>query len=524
MTHPYDRRRMLSEARAERQWDLLIIGGGATGMGMAVDAASRGLSVLLVEQCDFGKGTSSRSTKLIHGGLRYLQQGNVGLVRSALRERGILRKLAPHVVYELPMAVPTYRFGARAFYGLGLTAYDWLAGHYRLRTSRRLSPADTLRHLPTIRPSGLRGGVLFYDGAFDDTRLLINLFQTAVDNGALCLNYVAARQLIKHQGAVRGAVLCDIESGDEFAARAAVVVNATGPFVDQVRRMDDPSLPAVIAPSQGVHLVVDRKFLPGDTALLVPRTRDGRVMFAIPWHDRLVVGTTDTPRDQVPLEPRPLPQEIEFLLATLAQYLQPAPSRGDILSAVAGIRPLVRGEQVRRTASLARDHSLMVAPSGLLTVAGGKWTTYRKMAQDGVDRALVLGKLQARPCRTETMPVHGHQPGSDPPGPFAIYGSDAQAVRQLCGGTADKERLLHPRLPYQAGQVLWAVRQEMARTVDDVLARRTRALWLDARAALEAAPLVARLMAAELDKDQAWQEAQITAFQDIAQGYFAADG
>ncbi|HEY1495475.1 MAG TPA: glycerol-3-phosphate dehydrogenase/oxidase [Candidatus Solibacter sp.] len=489
-------------------WDMIVIGGGATGAGVAVDASTRGYSVLLLEQSDFGKGTSSRSTKLVHGGVRYLEQGNLSLVMEALKERGLLLRNAPHLVRNLGFVVPNYDWWQAPFYGVGLKLYDLLAGKYGFGSSRILSREETLERLPTIRAEDLRGGVIYFDGQFDDARLLIHLLATAFDHGTALLNY--ARVVAAGSDGVR---VRDEETGEEFDAAARVVINATGAFSDSVRRMADPSAAPIIAPSQGIHLVFDRGFLPGDNAIMVPHTSDGRVMFAIPWHGHTLVGTTDTPVQQASLEPTAMEQEIDFILQTAALYLAKPPSRADVLSVFAGIRPLVKQGDAGRTASLSRDHTIIIEDSGIVTIAGGKWTTYRRMAEDCVNQAATLGGLEERPCITADLPVHGSHRAADAFGALSVYGSDAPAVRELSG-----ERL-HAALPYTGGEVLWALRHEMALTVEDVLARRTRALFLNARAAIEMAPAVAALMARELGRDDTWIASQLNAFRAIAKRY-----
>ena len=406
-----NRAEMLSRLEERKQpWDMLIIGGGATGIGLAVDAATRGYSVLLLEQSDFGKGTSSRSTKLVHGGVRYLQQGNISLVMEALKERGILRRNAPHLVSDLRFIVPNYDWWEAPFYGIGLKVYDLLAGKYGFGPSRLLGKQQTLSALPTIKPDGLRGGVQYYDGQFDDARLLISLAQTAADHGATLLNYMQVVRLTKQAGEfLDGAVALDLESGREHEIKAKAVINATGAFTDSVLKLDDPNAPAMLAPSQGAHIVLDKSFLPGDSAIMVPHTRDGRVMFAIPWHDHVVVGTTDIPLENVSLEPVPTNEEVDFILETASAYLHRQPTRADILSVFAGIRPLVRARGADSTALLARDHVVHVSSSGLVTLCGGKWTTYRKMAEDGIDCAATIARLDEQPCKTKTLHIHGYQ-------------------------------------------------------------------------------------------------------------------
>lgn len=501
-------------------WDLIVIGGGATGLGIAVDAAARGYEVLLLEQHDFGKGTSSRSTKLVHGGVRYLEQGNIGLVMEALRERGILRQNAPHLVADLAFVVPNYDWWEAPFYGLGLKVYNLLAGKYGFGQSRLLSKEETLARLPTIRTEGLRGGVVYFDGQFDDARLLVHLARTAAEHGATLLNYARVVALTRgSDGFVDGVIAADEESGRELLARGRLVVNAAGPFCDAVRRLAEPDLAPIIAPSQGVHLVFNRAFLPGDSAIMVPHTSDGRVMFAIPWHGHTLVGTTDTPIAEPALEPQPFDEEIAFILETAGRYLSRAPTRDDVLSAFVGIRPLVRSGDSRVTAALARDHAIHIDQSGLITATGGKWTTYRRMAEDCVDRAAELARLPERPCPTMRLPIHGFDPQAGRFGPLAVYGSDAPAIQAIQRAEPELAGPLHHALPYTGAEVVWAVRFEMARTVEDVLARRLRALFLNVRAAIAMAPAAAALMARELGRDEAWQREQVASFTALARRY-----
>ena len=502
-------------------WDFLVVGGGATGLGCAVEAASRGYRTLLLEGDDFAKGTSSRSTKLVHGGVRYLRQGNVALVVEALRERGLLLKNAPHLVHDLPFVVPSYTWWEGPFYGIGLKVYDLLAGRAGFAPSEHLSKEETLRYLPTLEPEGLRGGTVYHDGQFDDARLAIALARTAADQGAVVLNYARVVGLLKARGVVVGVRVRDEEAGEEHEVLAHVVVNATGVWADGLRRMDDTEAAPLLTVSQGVHLVLPRAFLPGDAAIMVPRTDDGRVLFAIPWQDRLLVGTTDTPVPEAALEPRPLAEEVAFLLRHAARYLTRDPTPADVLSVFAGLRPLVgkaEGEATGGTAALSREHALVIAPSGLVTITGGKWTTYRKMAEDTVDQAAALAGLDERPSVTRALRLHGYHEDAASFGPLRAYGADAPALRALM----DEDGLaapLHPAFPVVGAEVVWAARHEMARQVEDVLARRTRALLLDARASMEAAPAAAALLARELGRDDAWAEAQVAAYREVAQGY-----
>jgi glycerol-3-phosphate dehydrogenase len=505
--------------RRQTPWDMVVIGGGATGTGVAVDASSRGYDVLLLEQSDFGKGTSSRSTKLVHGGVRYLEQGNISLVMEALKERGILRQNAPHLVSDLAFVVPNYDWWEAPFYGLGLKIYNLLSGKYGFGPSQILSRDETLERLPTIRTEGLRGGVVYYDGQFDDSRLLINLAETAAHQGAALVNYAEVTGFTKDSdGFIDGVLARDFETGDQIESPAKVVVNATGAFSDRVRQLADAKAKTMIAPSQGIHLVFDRSFLPGDSAIMVPHTSDGRVMFAIPWHDHTLVGTTDTPVAEATLEPLPFDDEIEFILSTAARYLEKAPTRSDVLSVFVGIRPLVRAGDAKNTAALSRDHTIHIDDSALLTVAGGKWTTYRHMAEDCVDQAATLARLPERPCVTRQLNIHGFHDNATKFGDLAVYGSDAVKIRDLAHSETLEARL-HPALPYTEAEVVWAVREEMARTVEDVLARRTRALFLNAKAAMAAAPRVSELMARELGRDEKWHEQQMASFLEVAAGY-----
>lgn len=510
-------------ARLERRttpWDLVVVGGGATGVGVAVDAASRGYDVALFEGHDFGKGTSTRSTKLVHGGVRYLRQGNIPLVMDALRERGVLRRNAPHLVHDLAFVVPNYDWWEAPFYGIGLKVYDALAGKYGFGPSRLLSKAETVERLPTIETEGLRGGVVYHDGQFDDARLLVHLARTAAEQGAVLVNYARVHGLIKDaSGVVCGVRVRDGEGARDVDVEARTVINATGPFADGVRRLDDETAASMIRPSQGIHIVLDRRFLPGDSAIMVPETDDGRVLFAVPWNGRVIVGTTDTPVDQVDLEPRPLASEVEFVLEHAARYLTEDPGPGDVLSTFAGLRPLVGSEDADDTASLSRDHTLQISPSGLVTITGGKWTTYRKMAEDTVDHAAVLAGLESVPSPTKELQIHGYHPSAERFEALAAYGADAPEILAMVGLDPQLGQPLHARLPAIRAEVLWAVREEMARSVEDVMSRRTRSLLLDARASVEAAPEVARLMATELGRDEAWVEGQIADFAELARGY-----
>src|SRR5689334_12643728 len=456
---------MIQQLASTPQWDVCIIGGGATGLGIAVDAASRGFKTLLLEAEDFAKGTSSRSTKLVHGGVRYLQQGNVKLVLEALRERGRMLRNAPHLAHRRAFVIPAYAYWELPFYGIGLTMYDLLAGKERLGRSRILSKRAVEAALPTIDRKSLRGGILYYDGQFDDARFAITLLRTFLDEGGTALNYARVIGLLKSNGTVSGVVAEDRETGERFDCVAKTVINATGIFSDELRQMDSPDAKKVLAVSQGSHIVLPRDYLPSDSALMVPRTSDGRVLFAIPWHDRVVIGTTDDPVPQPAYEPVAMPDERAFLLEHVERYLGRRPAPGDIRSVWSGQRPLVRQGDASNTAAISRDHTIFISPSKLITITGGKWTTYRKMAEDVIDR------IGGSPSRTAGLRLHGWTEESVGDNPWQrVYGSDAPQVLAL------SQELLHPSLPFSRGEVLWAARQEMARTVEDVLARRTRAL------------------------------------------------
>ena len=503
-----DRGAALASIREGGVWDVLVVGGGATGLGAAVDAASRGYRTLLLEAHDFGKGTSSRSTKLIHGGVRYLRQGNVLLVRSSLQERAILLRNAPHLVHEMAFVVPSRTRGEQVVLGLGLGLYDALAGHRALGRSRRISSAEIMSLLPTIEPRALHGGVIFRDAQFDDARLLVHLARTAVREGATLANHAPVVSIAR-EGSVFRVGLEDEESGERLVATARAVINAAGPFVDAVRRLEDPTAAPLTRASRGTHVVLPREFLPGETALLLPNAGGGRVVFLVPWRGRVLLGTTDIPVDVPEVEPRGSAAEVESLLSLAGDTLARRPRLDNVLAVFAGLRPLPA--RSGPTASIARDHQVRVSRSGLVSIAGGKWTTYRRMAKDAVDRASRVAGLPLRECRTATLAIHGAGGGANP-----LHGGDAAAVDAVCRERPDLEARIHPRLEIRGGDVAWAARFEMARTVEDVLARRTQALLLDARAAVESAAGVARLLARELGRDQEWQRGQVEAFHALA--------
>ena len=500
-------------------WDFVVIGGGATGMGVAVEAASRGYKTLLLERHDFGKGTSSRSTKLIHGGVRYLQQGNVSLVLEALRERAILLRNAPHLVHDLPFIVPTYDWWEGPFYGVGLRLYDLLAGKHGFGPSVNLSPEETIGRIPMIEPEGLRGGVQYHDGQFDDARLVINLAQTAADEGATVINYAEVEELIQTDGMVTGVVVRDSLDGQEFEVNARCVINATGPFTDTVRRLDNPACQPIMKASRGVHVVLDRSFLGGDTAIMVPHTDDGRVLFAIPWEDMVVIGTTDTEVETLDVEPEAHPDEIDFILSHAAKYLTHDPTPADIKSVFSGLRPLVMRQSAENTAELSREHQILISASGLVTITGGKWTTYRLMGEETIDQALTIAQLDYVPSQTKNLAIHGWDQISPVFGVLAHYGFDAYGIEAMIDENPKLGEYLHDQLPISRAMVVWAVRQEMAQTVEDVLARRTRCILLDARASADIAEEVAKILAEELGRDKSWIKSQVDEYRQLVTRY-----
>lgn len=518
-----ERKTILKKIR-EADWDIIVIGGGATGLGCAVDAASRGYKTLLLEQVDFAKGTSSRSTKLVHGGVRYLQQGDVSLVFEALKERGLMFKNAPHLVTNQSFIIPSYEWWGSPFYTVGLKVYDLMAGKLGLGPSKHLSREEAIEALPTVEREGLKGGVIYQDGQFDDARMAVTLAHTAVDYGATVLNYCKVKELLKENNLINGVVAVDQESGEELKLQSKVVINATGVFADEIIRMDEPGKPDMITPSQGIHLILNRSFLPGDYAIMVPHTSDGRVMFAVPWHNHVVVGTTDTLIDHHSLEPVALNSEVDFVLETAGQYLEKQPTRKDVLSVFAGLRPLAKPEGDKKaTREISRGHKILISVTGLITITGGKWTTYRKMAEDAIDKAVMLGGLTERECITRHLPVHGFRMDMDPYNdPLTPYGLDKEEILDL---SKEKgwEGWLSEKLQIRKSQVAWAIRREWARTVEDVLARRTRALFLDARESVRIAPEVAKLMARELGQNKKWVKAQLEQFNAIAKNYYFED-
>lgn len=506
--------------RNKNSYDFVIIGGGATGIGIALEASARGYSVILLEKSDFTKSTSSKSTKLVHGGVRYLAQGNVGLVREAVVERGLLAKNAPHLVKNLSFIIPTHGLFDEIQYTIGLTLYDLLAGKLSLGKSKHISKSKTLKRISTINPEKISAGVEYHDGQFDDTRLAINTLQSAVSLGAVVLNYCNVVDLVKNEeGKLTGVKFVDEETKKEYEIKGKQIVNATGVFADDVLRMDSPGARKIIAPSQGVHLMLDKTFLPGNDAIMIPKTDDGRVLFLVPWHNRVVVGTTDTPIEKESLEPIALEEEIEFILKTASRYLTKTPKRADVLSVFAGLRPLAASQgEGKKTKEISRSHKIFTSDSGLLTMVGGKWTTYRKMGQDLVDRAEKYQNWKTTQSKTKNLKIHGYKENVDVNSPFYFYGSDETEIMELSKNNG-LEKKLSASLEVIEAQVVWAVKNEMARTVEDFLARRTRCQLLDAKESIKMAPRVAEIMSNELGKDEEWRESQVKSYIDVTMNY-----
>ncbi len=504
-------------------WDVIIIGGGASGLGVALDSASRSYKTILVEAVDFAKGTSSRSTKLAHGGVRYLEQFNISLVREALKERGFMLKNAGHLVKNQSFVIPVYNRWSGYFYTIGLKFYDLLAGNSSFGKSEFLSKEKTIKLLPTVKQEKLKGGIIYHDGQFDDARLAINLAQTAVEKGACVLNYTKVTQLIKDkENKICGVEIKDMETGEKHKLKGNAIINATGVFTNTILNLDNPEHEKSIVPSQGIHLVFDKSFLPGENALMIPKTNDGRVLFIVPWHDKIIVGTTDTLIEKPSLEPKALETEIDFILETAQRFLTKKPKRSDILSVFSGLRPLAAPKSKgQNTKEISRSHQIIVSASGLISIIGGKWTTYRKIAEDAINKAIETHHLPKTKCETENISVHGNKitNDSDRENHLYVYGSDIPEILKLQQNNPELKEKLHPNYPYTLAEVVWAIRNEMARTVEDILARRLRLLFLDAKAAIECSKKVSVLLAKELNKDAVWEQNQIAEFKKTAEGY-----
>jgi len=511
------------EKHASDLWDVVIIGGGATGAGLALDASSRGYKTLLLEQGDFSHGTSSRSTKLVHGGVRYLAQGDLLLVIEALRERGIMLKNAPHLTSNQEFIIPVYTWFDMLMYTVGLTFYDLLAGRLSLGRSYFIGKTRTMERLPNLSGKGLKGGVVYHDGQFDDARMTIDLIKKACTLGCTVLNYFTVNELTKDSGGrISGVKGLDPVNGKSHDIRARCVINATGVFANDIIRMDEPGAPPILRPSQGIHLVLDSSFLGGSSALMIPKTTDGRVLFAIPWYGNVVAGTTDTPLTEISTEPKALEKEVSFILETAGKYFINVPGRKDVLSVFAGLRPLASDpSNPHSTKEISRRHKILVSRSGLITITGGKWTTYRRMASETIDRAIREKFLEKKICHTETLILDDFT-GSFLKPHFKIYGSSSKEIENLAIGNPALLETIHPQFPYTVAEIIWIFRNEMAVTVEDILARRTRALFLNSAASVEAAPEIARIMADESGLDEKWQNEQVDSFKKLAEYYMLA--
>jgi glycerol-3-phosphate dehydrogenase len=508
----------ISALRQVDQWDIVIVGGGASGLGAAVDAAKRGYKTLLLEKNDFSKGTSSRSTKLVHGGVRYLQNGDISLVIEALKERGIMKRNAPQLVKDMSFIIPFYDWWNSPFYGLGLKVYDMMAGKMGLGPSTLLNKNETIELINNVKQEGLKGGVIYHDGQFDDSRMAITLALTATQLGATLINYTEVTGLIKKDDLITGLEVLDCESGEKYSINTKVVVNATGVFSDQIVKMDQPDARPLIRPSQGVHLVLERDFLDGNHAIMIPHTSDGRVLFAVPWHNHVVVGTTDTPIDHADEEPKALEEEIAFILSNASQYMTKKPKRNDVKSVFAGLRPLAAQQgNSTETKEVSRHHKVNVSTSGLISVLGGKWTTYRKMGEDTINTAAVVGGLKEQKCKTRKLLLHGYEENTDINDPLHVYGSDRQNIISM--GKPEDNESLSDKFYISKNLILWSVEKEMAIHIEDVLARRARCLFLDAKETQKVAPQVARIMADAMNKNDKWVANELEEFNKISQNY-----
>jgi glycerol-3-phosphate dehydrogenase len=517
-----NRRKFVEELKkqSDKVWDIIVIGGGATGLGVALDGASRGYKTLLLEQSDFAKATSSRSTKLVHGGVRYMAQGDLFLVMEALHERGLMLNNAPHLTFNQEFVIPVYTLWDVLMYTVGLKFYDLLAGRLSMGKSYFINRKTALSRLPLLKPEGLKGGVVYHDGQFDDSRMAFALAESCVDKNGMVLNYFKVISLLKDErGKINGVRARDIASGEEFNLKATLVINATGVFADEIARMDNPGSKPTIRPSQGVHIVLDKSFLRSDSAIMIPKTDDGRVLFAIPWYNEVVVGTTDTPLDAISLEPVALEREINFILQTAEKYLVKPPRREDVLCIFAGLRPLAANpDNPASTKEVSRRHKITLSPSGLLTIIGGKWTTYRRMAEETIDRAIKAGILERTKCVTSKLKLTTLTPDNSSER-LHIYGDHSIDIERMISENPELGTPFDPRLPYTKAEIIWICRNEMPFRLEDILARRTRSLFLNARASAEIAPKVAELMAKEFGHDQNWQREEVESYAELVRNY-----
>jgi glycerol-3-phosphate dehydrogenase len=472
---------MLQSIKETKEWDLIIIGGGATGLWCALDGASRGYKTLLLEKGDFAEGTSSRSTKLLHGGLRYLKQGRLGLIHEGLIERGYIARNAPHLFTERAFLLPFYNVFDKPYYKLGMILYDFLAGKLILKKHRLLSREEALQECPTLKSEGLIGGAIYYDGQFDDARFAIELAKTATFHGATLLNYCKVESLIKKNEKVVGVEAKELSTNEPISVYGKALINATGIFTDEIRELDEPSTNRLMVLSRGSHITIDKKFHPSETALIVPKTGDKRVIFVIPWQEKVLIGTTESVVNEPSNNPKPSNEEIEFLLSHAKEILNPYPKKEDIQSAFAGIRPLVKSNQTKSSSKLSRNHEIIISKSGLVTIVGGKWTTGRKMAEETINKAF----KKPLPCKTKNLPLH------------------------KTDETSDLNKIVHR-----------ALNEEMALTPSDILARRTRILFLETKKALSLAPEVIRLMSIYFKKDSTWEDDELNKFKEYAKSYW----
>ena len=499
------------------EWDIVIIGGGASGLGIAVDASKRGYKTLLLEKHDFGKGTSSRSTKLIHGGVRYLQNGDITLVIESLKERGILKRNAPHLVQDLSFVIPTYDWWASPFYGIGMKIYDMMAGKLGLGKSVIISKGETEKLIPNVNKKGLRGGVIYHDGQFDDSRMAITLALSANPKKTALLNYCNVDGLIKKNNEIVGLSFTDSINSKKYQVKSKVVINATGVFAEDIIRMDQPQIKKMIQPSQGVHIVLEKKFLKSKHAILIPQTSDGRVLFAVPWKNYVVVGTTDTQIKNASEEPKPLKEEIDFILKNASKYMTIKPKKDDIKSVFAGLRPLAATSDKKSTKEVSRSHKIDISPSGLISVLGGKWTTYRKISEDAIDTAISINKLKKKKCKTKKTKLFGYKKKVDFSDPMHVYGSLKKKVESL--GGIDDNNSLSTKFYITNNIIEWSIIHEMALTLEDILARRTRCIFLDSNESKLIAPNVAKKMAEVLEKDQEWIDTELKKFNKLIKNY-----
>lgn len=515
------RDKLISQLTSTKEWDIIIIGGGASGLGIAVDAASRGFKTILFEQYDFAKGTSSKSTKLLHGGVRYLAQGDIKLVIEALEERGHLEKNARHLFKKQEFIIPNYTWWKGPYYLMGLKLYDWLSKRLSLGSSKYISKKTVLKRLPTLKDKGLANGVSYFDGQFDDARLAINLAQTAIELGAVCLNYMNVESFNKNTNDIIESIkVQDVETNTTYSIKGKAIINATGIFTDSVLKMYHPNHKKTVIPSQGIHLMLDSSFLQSEKAIMIPKTIDGRVLFIIPWHNKVIAGTTDTLIKKPKIEPVPLQEEVDFILETINQYLTKTATRSDVLSVFSGLRPLAKpSNNTISTKEVSRSHKIII-DNNLISIIGGKWTTYRKMAEDVVNQVIDSFQFKKVPCKTEEISIHGNVSEiSIPPDHLYYFGSDLDAYLDFEKSNPEYAEKIHPKYNFTKGQIVWSIQHEMARSVEDFLSRRIRLLLLDAVSARESAPIVASIMAKEMNKDANWEENEIKTFTKLTYKY-----